>query len=52
MWSRTFSPDRKKLACGADGDVRVYDVDDGTLVLGPLKGILRGMRAGIVRIGR
>ena len=52
VWSMTFSPDRKRLACGADGDVRVYDVDDGTLVLGPLKGILRGMRPRAVRVGR
>ncbi|KAF8557935.1 WD40 repeat-like protein [Imleria badia] len=35
--SMSFSPDGKKLACGTYNDTRVYDVDSGTLVLGPLK---------------
>ena len=34
----SFSPDGTKLACGTDNDIRVYDVDTGTLVLGPLWG--------------
>ena len=29
----SFSPDGNKLACGTDDDIRVYDVDSGTLVL-------------------
>jgi WD40 repeat protein len=33
-----FSPDGKKLACGTYDDIRVYDVDSGTLILGPLWG--------------
>ena len=39
IWSMCFSPDGTKLAWGTDGDIRVYDVGDGTLelVLGPLK---------------
>ncbi|KAF8553455.1 WD40 repeat-like protein [Imleria badia] len=36
--SVSFSPDGKKLACGTDDDIYVYDVDTGTLVLRPLKG--------------
>ena len=38
MWSMSFSPDGTKLACGTDDDIRVYDVDTGTLILGPLMG--------------
>ncbi|KAF8557940.1 WD40 repeat-like protein [Imleria badia] len=37
-WSTPFSPKGKKLACGTDDDVRVYDVDSGKLILGPLEG--------------
>ena len=33
-----FSPDGTKLACSTLDDIRVYDVNDGTLVLGPLRG--------------
>ncbi|KAF8556139.1 WD40 repeat-like protein [Imleria badia] len=38
VWSISFSPDGKKLACGTDNDLRVYDIDTGTLVLRPLDG--------------
>ncbi|KAF8553440.1 WD40 repeat-like protein [Imleria badia] len=38
VWSMSFSPDGKKLACGSGNDIRVYDVERGTLVLGPLHG--------------
>ena len=39
VWSVAFSPDGEKLACGTDrGDIHVYDVKNGTLILGPLKG--------------
>ena len=38
VWSMCFSPDGKKLACATYDDIRVYDVNTGTLVLGPLKG--------------
>ena len=36
--SLCFSPDGTKLACGTLRDIRVYDVVDGTLILGPLRG--------------
>ena len=36
--SMCFSPDGKKLACGTCDDIRAYDVDSGTLILGPLEG--------------
>ena len=38
--SMTFSPDGKKLACATHdtANIRVYDVDSGTLILGPLRG--------------
>ena len=36
--SISFSPDGKKLACSTFADIRVYDVDSGTLILGPLHG--------------
>ena len=36
--SLCFSHDGTKLACGTDDDIRVYDVDTGTLILGPLRG--------------
>lgn len=36
-WCMSFSPDGCKLACG-DDDIYVYDVSNGTLVLGPLAG--------------
>ena len=36
--SMCFSPDGEKLACGTDDDIYVYDVHDGTRILGPLKG--------------
>ena len=37
--SVAFSPDGKKLACGNEyGDIHVYDVKNGTLILGSLKG--------------
>ena len=32
VWSLCFSPNGKKLACGTEDDVRVYDVDSGTLL--------------------
>ena len=38
VWSMAFSPHRKKLACAIYDDIRVYDVDTCTLVLGPLLG--------------
>ena len=38
VWSVSFSPDGTKLACGTDDDIRVYDVDSGTLSVGPLEG--------------
>jgi WD40 repeat protein len=38
VWCMCFSPDGKKLACGTYDDIRVYDVDSGTLILGPLRG--------------
>jgi WD40 repeat protein len=34
VWSMCFSPDGKKLARGTRDDIRVYDVDSGTLILG------------------
>ena len=34
----SFSPDGKKLACATDDDIRVYDVDGGTRILGPIEG--------------
>ena len=33
-----FSPDSNKLACGTHNDIRVYDVVNGCLLLGPLDG--------------
>ena len=36
--SMCFSPDGKTLACSTCDDIRVYDVDSGTLILGPLEG--------------
>ncbi|KAF8553718.1 WD40 repeat-like protein [Imleria badia] len=36
--SMSFSPSGDKLACGTDSEVYVYDVENGTLILGPLKG--------------
>ena len=37
--SMSFSPDSGKLACGTyHDDIRVYDIGNGTLVLGPLTG--------------
>ena len=33
VWSMSFSPDGTKLACGTLCDIRVYDVDSGTLIL-------------------
>ena len=37
--SAAFSPDGKKLACGTeDGDILIYDLENGTLILGPSKG--------------
>ena len=38
VWSISFSPDGKKLACGILLNIYVYDVDNGTLMHGPLKG--------------
>lgn len=38
VFSMSFSPDGNKLACGTDDDVRVYDVGNRALILGPLKG--------------
>ena len=32
VWSMSFSPDGKKLSCGTDNGVSVYDVDSGTLL--------------------
>ena len=36
--SMSFSLDGRKLACGTDDDIRVYYVESGTLILGPLWG--------------
>ena len=39
VWSMAFSPNGKKLTCGTcDGNILIYDVKNGTLILGPLKG--------------
>ena len=39
VWSVAFSPDGKKLACGNwEGNIYVYNVDNGTPILGPLEG--------------
>jgi WD40 repeat protein len=43
VWSMCFSPDGKKLARGTRDDIRVYDVDSGTLILGPLRGHRRSV---------
>ena len=32
VWPLCFSPNGKKLACGTSDDIRVYDVDSGTLL--------------------
>ena len=32
IWSMCFSPDGKKLACSTNDDIRVYDVNSGTLI--------------------
>ena len=32
VWSMSFSPNGKKLACSTRSDIRVYDVDGGTLL--------------------
>ena len=38
LWA-AVSPDGKKLACSTDrGNIHVYDVKNGALILGPLKG--------------
>ena len=37
VWSLSFSPDGKKLACGTNDDIRVYGVDSGRLLVGPLE---------------
>ena len=37
-WCIAFSPNGDKLACGTlSGDIRVYDVNSGALVLGPIE---------------
>jgi len=36
IWSMCFSPDGNKLACGNVSSIRVYDVNCGRLILGPL----------------
>ena len=38
LCSMAFSPNGKKLAFGTHDDIRVYDIDNGKLILGPLKG--------------
>ncbi|KAF8553447.1 WD40 repeat-like protein [Imleria badia] len=38
VWSMSFSPSGDKLACGTRSDIYVYDVVNGTLLLGPLQG--------------
>jgi WD40 repeat protein len=38
VWSMCFSPNGNKLACGTRDDIHVYDIDNSTLVLGPLRG--------------
>ena len=38
LWAMAFSPDGKKLACATYDNIRVYDVDTGTRVLGLLHG--------------
>ncbi|KAG6382175.1 WD40-repeat-containing domain protein [Boletus reticuloceps] len=36
--SACFSPDGHKLACGTGYNIRVYDVESGTHIVGPFKG--------------
>ncbi|KIJ08699.1 hypothetical protein PAXINDRAFT_102486 [Paxillus involutus ATCC 200175] len=36
-----FSPDGTKLACGGGDAIRVFDVDSGDLILGPIEGHTR-----------
>ncbi|KAF8836227.1 WD40 repeat-like protein [Paxillus ammoniavirescens] len=36
-----FSPDGRKLACGGDHAIRVFDLDSGDVVLGPIEGHTR-----------
>ncbi|KAI9573272.1 WD40-repeat-containing domain protein [Boletus coccyginus] len=38
IWSLCFSPDGNKLACQTDNSIRVYDVNSGRPILGPLGG--------------
>ncbi|KAF8840902.1 WD40 repeat-like protein [Paxillus ammoniavirescens] len=38
VWSLCFSPNGEKLACTVYNAIKVYDVDSGKLVLGPIKG--------------
>ncbi|KAF8553443.1 WD40 repeat-like protein [Imleria badia] len=38
VWSMSFSPSGDKLACGTHGDIRIYDVESGTLVPSPPEG--------------
>ncbi|KAF8553445.1 WD40 repeat-like protein [Imleria badia] len=38
VFSVSFSPDRRKLACGTEDAIWVFEVGSSTLVLGPLQG--------------
>jgi WD40 repeat protein len=40
VWSMSFSPDGERLACGTLDDIRVYNVESGTLILAPLHPLL------------
>ncbi|KAH0826067.1 quinon protein alcohol dehydrogenase-like superfamily [Lanmaoa asiatica] len=33
-----FQPDGRELACGTSYEIRVYDIESGKLILGPLGG--------------
>ena len=37
-WCMSFSPAGNRLACSTEFDIHVYDVDSGTLILGPMTG--------------
>ena len=37
LWCMSFSPAGNKLVCSTTFDIRIYDVDSGTLILGPFE---------------